>query len=135
MNYKGSTSYRTSCGGFLSILFGIVVLAFIAHRALQYVNPDADVSRKMLTSTSIPIDLLNGNERSYLKESGAEFGFFTETPLTLDIGRWTGTWRKGDSVRSQAMASLTFGKCSEEFIEQFSTSISDFNNQAEEVND
>ena len=37
--------------------------------------------------------------------------------MTSDIGRWVGTWSKGDGLKSQAIASLTFGECSDELLE------------------
>ena len=39
--------------------------------------------------------------------------------MTPDIGRWVGTWSKGDGLKPQAIASLTFGECSDEILEHF----------------
>ena len=57
--------------------------------------------------------------------------------MTPDIGRWVGTWSKGDGLKSLAIASLTFGECSDELLEHLEQlgSTSDINDGSSSISD
>ena len=66
LSYKGNSRYQTSFGGVLTIILAVLAFSFILHRLLLESESSSEISQ-----VTIPIDLVNSAQRSYLKDNGA----------------------------------------------------------------